>query len=89
MTPPDVPVPCAFKPVENVSASGVVDLVERVSVGLLDRHSIAKREKIHDTAWLDIQIFLQYQWMFCQLLGNAYTIKKQHNIQILFICQLT
>lgn len=39
------PVPCAFKPVENVCASGVIDLVEWVSVGFLHGHSIAKRQK--------------------------------------------
>lgn len=48
-TPPNVPVPCAFKPVEDVCASGVVYLVKRVSVGLLDSHSVAKRQKCEDT----------------------------------------
>lgn len=37
----NVPVPGAFEPVEDVGAAGVVDLVERVSVGLLDGHSVA------------------------------------------------
>ena len=41
-TPPNLPVPRAFKPVEDVCASGVVDLVKWVSVGLLDSHSVAK-----------------------------------------------
>lgn len=37
------PVPGAFEPVEDVGAAGVVDLVERVSVGLLHRHGVAAR----------------------------------------------
>lgn len=49
-TPPNVPVPCAFKPVEDVCASGVVDLVKWVSVGLLDSHGVAKRQKCKDTS---------------------------------------
>lgn len=49
-TPPNVPVPCAFKPVEDVCASGVVDLIKWVSVGLLDSHSVAKRQKCKDTS---------------------------------------
>lgn len=36
-----VPVPGALKPVEDVGAAGVVDLVEGVSVGLLHRHGVA------------------------------------------------
>lgn len=43
--PPNVPVPGAFKPVEDVCASGVVDLVEWVSVGFLDSHSVAKKDR--------------------------------------------
>lgn len=54
-TPPDVPVPCAFKPVEDVCASGVVDLVKWVSVGLLDSHSVAERHKCKDThRWKEV-----------------------------------
>lgn len=48
--PPNVPVPRAFKPVEDICASGVVDLVKRVSVGLLDGHSVAKRKECKDTS---------------------------------------
>lgn len=44
-TPPNLPVPCAFKPVEDICASGVVDLVKWVSIGLLDSHSVAKRQR--------------------------------------------
>lgn len=36
-------MPRAFKPVEDVGASGVVDLVEWVSVGLLHGHCIASK----------------------------------------------
>lgn len=36
-------MPGAFKPVENVGAPGVVDLVEWVSVRLLHGHCIAKK----------------------------------------------
>lgn len=36
-------MPGAFKPVEDVGAPGVVDLVEWVSVGLLHGHRIAKK----------------------------------------------
>lgn len=36
-----VPMSGALKPVEDVGAAGVVDLVEGVSVGLLHRHGIA------------------------------------------------
>lgn len=36
-----VPVSGALKPVEDVGAAGVVDLVEGVSVGLLHRHGVA------------------------------------------------
>lgn len=43
--PPEVPVSCAFEPVEDVCASGVVDLVEWVSVGFLNSHSVAERQK--------------------------------------------
>lgn len=43
--PPNVPVPCAFKPVEDVCASGVIDLVKRVSVGLLDGHCVAETQR--------------------------------------------
>lgn len=39
------PVPRAFKPVEDVCASGVVNLVEGVSVGLLDSHGVAKGQE--------------------------------------------
>lgn len=35
----------AFKPVKDVSAPGVVDLVEWVSVGLLHGHRIAEKQK--------------------------------------------
>lgn len=35
----------AFKPVEDVSAPSVVDLVERMGVGLLNSHRIAERGK--------------------------------------------
>lgn len=38
-----VPVSGAFEPVEDVGAAGVVDLVERMSVGLLHRHRVAER----------------------------------------------
>lgn len=38
-------MPRAFKPVENVGAPGVVDLVKRVSVGLLHGHRIANKEQ--------------------------------------------
>lgn len=37
----NVPVPGAFKPVEDVCAPGVVDLVKWVRIGLLDGHRIA------------------------------------------------
>lgn len=40
-------MPCAFKPVEDICAPGVVDLVKRVSVRLLDSHSVAKSQKYH------------------------------------------
>lgn len=36
-----VPVSGAFEPVEDVGAAGVVDLVEWMSVGLLDSHCVA------------------------------------------------
>lgn len=39
MTPP---VSCAFEPVEDVCASGVVDLVKRMSVRLLDGDGITE-----------------------------------------------
>lgn len=39
-----VPVSGALKPVEDVGAAGVVDLVEGVSVGLLHRHGVATEE---------------------------------------------
>lgn len=45
----NLPVPCAFKPVEDVCASGVVDLVKWVSIGFLHCHSIAKRQKCKNT----------------------------------------
>lgn len=38
-------MPRAFKPVEDVGAPGVVDLVEWVSVGLLHGHGIANRQE--------------------------------------------
>lgn len=38
-------MPGAFKPVEDVGAPGVVDLVEWVSVGLLHGHGVAKRRE--------------------------------------------
>lgn len=41
----NLPVPGAFKPVEDVSAPGVVDLVKWVRVGLLDGHGIAWGER--------------------------------------------
>lgn len=41
----NLPVPCAFKPVEDVCASGVIDLVKRVSVGFLHSHSIAEKQQ--------------------------------------------
>lgn len=40
-TEASVPVPGAFEPVEDVGASGVVDLVEWMSVGLLHGHRVA------------------------------------------------
>lgn len=33
-----LPVPCAFKPVQDVSAASVVDLIKGVWVGLLHSH---------------------------------------------------
>lgn len=39
------PMPRAFKPVEDVGAPGVVDLVKWVSVGLLHSHGIANNKK--------------------------------------------
>lgn len=48
-TPPNLPVPRAFKPVEDVCAPSVVYLVKWVSVGLLDSHSVATRQKCEDT----------------------------------------
>lgn len=50
------PVSSAFEPVENVSASGVVDLVKWVSIGFLDGHSIAKREDIQDTDTIIVNV---------------------------------
>lgn len=38
-------MPGAFKPVEDVGAPGVVDLVEWVSVGLLHGHGIANKQE--------------------------------------------
>lgn len=52
--PLNIPVPCALKPVEDVRASGVVDLVKWVSIGFLDSHSIAKRQKCKDTAAVNV-----------------------------------
>ena len=40
----NVPVPGAFKPVEDVRAPGVIDLIKRVSVGFLYSHSVAERQ---------------------------------------------
>lgn len=39
------PVSGAFKPIQDVGAPGVVDLVKRMSVGLLNSHCVAEREK--------------------------------------------
>jgi len=39
------PVSGAFKPIEDVGASGVVDLVKRMSVGLLNCHCVAEKGK--------------------------------------------
>lgn len=39
------PVSGAFKPIEDVGASGVVDLVKRMSIGLLNSHCVAERGK--------------------------------------------
>lgn len=39
------PVSGAFKPIEDVGAPGVVDLVKRMSVGLLNSHCVAESEK--------------------------------------------
>lgn len=47
--PPNAPVPCAFKPVEDVCAPGVIDLVKWVSVGLLDGHGVAETQRRKDT----------------------------------------
>lgn len=41
---------CAFKPVEDVCASSVIDLVEWVSIGFLDSHRIAERQMFKDTS---------------------------------------
>lgn len=49
----NLPVPCAFKPVEDVCASGVVDLVKWVSIGFLHSHSIAKRQKRKVLNWTE------------------------------------
>lgn len=38
------PMPRAFKPVEDVGASGVVDLVKWVCIGLLHGHCIARNK---------------------------------------------
>ena len=38
-------MPGTLEPVEDVSAPGVVDLVEGMSVGLLDSHGVAETGK--------------------------------------------
>lgn len=48
------PVSGAFKPVEDVGAPCVVDLVKRMGVGLLNGHCIAERgRKIKECILLD------------------------------------
>lgn len=34
-------MPCAFEPVQNISTSGVIDLVKGVGISFLDGHGIA------------------------------------------------
>lgn len=39
------PVSGAFKPIEDVGTPGVVDLVKRMSIGLLNSHCVTERGK--------------------------------------------
>ena len=57
-------MPGAFKPVEDVGASGVVDLIKGMSVGLLDGHSVADKHTIHTSLWF--QHSISFGMYFCR-----------------------
>lgn len=59
------PVSGAFKPVEDVGAPGVVDLVKRMSIGLLNSHCVTKRGK--DQGEISIRRKIRIQF-FCILI---------------------
>ena len=57
-------MPGAFKPVEDVGASGVVDLVKGVSVGLLDGHGVADKHTSQFT--LHCGFSISFGLLFCK-----------------------
>lgn len=71
----------AFKPVEDVSAPGVVDLVEWVSVGLLHGHCIAKKR----TKAKDQGVKTLYRFIYVLFSYNVIASAKAWTIYMIFV----
>lgn len=64
------PVSGAFKPVEDVGAPGVVDLVKRMSIGLLNSHCVTERERPRRNFNMKKNTISVYILIFCLLHFN-------------------